>query len=118
MSSEVYVAFSHDSGRWWSCFLHPYIKHCEILIVDKGKYIHYNKTLGEIEIYTSRRMDDILQNSILVHAERSELKGLFSINTCVGHVKQFLGINNPFILTPYQLYKRLTHGKLITKSAS
>jgi hypothetical protein len=31
------------------------------------------------------------------------------LNTCVGHAKQILGINDPLILTPYQLYMRLKH---------
>jgi hypothetical protein len=31
------------------------------------------------------------------------------LNTCVGHAKQILGINDPLILTPYQLFKRLKH---------
>jgi len=35
-------------------------------------------------------------------------RSLFMLNTCVGHIKQAIGIRNPFILTPYQLYKYLT----------
>jgi hypothetical protein len=33
------------------------------------------------------------------------------LNTCVSHTKQILGINDPFILTPWQLLKRLKHVK-------
>lgn len=29
---------------------------------------------------------------------------------CVETIKGFLGISNPFVLTPYQLYKRVKHG--------
>jgi hypothetical protein len=49
---------------------------------------------------------------IVIKAKRKECKrSPIMFNTCVGHVKQILGINNPLILTPYQLYVRLLHEK-------
>lgn len=34
-------------------------------------------------------------------------QGLFGMFTCVKLVKTFLGIRNPFVITPYQLYNYL-----------
>ena len=50
--------------------------------------------------------DDSL-NKRMSKVKKDGKKRLFMLNTCVGHVKQFLGINHPFVWTPYQLYKHM-----------
>lgn len=59
-------------------------------------------------MYTTDNVTDVVENDIIVKAViREPRRCLFMLNTCVGHTKQILGINNPFILTPYQLYRYL-----------
>lgn len=68
----------------------------------------YGKTVGSLDIFTVDDKPFKLDDVIVIKAKRKQCKrNLFMLNTCVGHAKQILGINNPLILTPYQLYKRL-----------
>lgn len=108
MYSSVYVRFRNGGSRWWNRFLHPVINHCELIILDGDKAIHYGKAFDEIELFVTSAEDVIIPDSYLVKARpRTCSKYPFVLNTCVGQVKQFLGIKNPLLLTPYQLYKYL-----------
>ncbi len=112
MSSSVYVVFTNDSGHWWSRFLHPFIRHCYIAIADKGKWLIYAKTMHYVDLFTIDQQPDKIEEVIIVKIDRKTTRqSLFMLNTCVGHVKQILGINRPFIWTPFQLYKYLEKTK-------
>ena len=66
----------------------------------------YEKGITEVKVYTIDEIDDKLGNDRLLRWNTVESEqGLFMLKTCVGHVKQLLDINKPFIWTPYQLYK-------------
>ena len=58
-----------------------------------------------------QQMDKIDEVIIVKIDRKTARQSLFMLNTCVGHVKQILGINRPFIWTPYQLYKYLEKTK-------
>lgn len=108
MSSELYVIFTDDDNHWWSRFLHPVMRHCYVVVADRGRWIVYGKTRHYFDLFTLDGQPFKVADVVIVKAERLEGKrSLFMLNTCVGHVKQLLGINDPFILTPYQLFKRL-----------
>ena len=108
MSSEVYVAFTDDDRHWWSPFLHPTIRHCFVIKAENGRWLVHSKTTKGVEMYTTDSVTDIIESGIIVKAVTSEpRRSLFMLNTCVGHTKQMLGISNPLILTPYQLYRHL-----------
>tara|TARA_R110000822_G_scaffold235507_8_gene366350 strand:- start:139 stop:468 length:330 start_codon:yes stop_codon:yes gene_type:complete len=78
------------------------------MTVDRGRIIVYEKGILEVKVYTIDEFDDKLGNDLLIRWDTVEAKqGLFMLNTCVGHIKQLLGINRPFIWTPYQLYRYL-----------
>lgn len=71
----------------------------------------YGKVVKSLDIFT---VDDkpfkLDENVVVVKVKAKQTKqGLFMLNTCVSHTKQILGINDPFILTPWQLLKRLKH---------
>ena len=72
---------------------------------DRGRIIIFEKGLAEVSVYTIDEIDDIGNNRLLRWNKAESGQGLFMLNTCVGHIKQLLGINRPFIWTPYQLYK-------------
>ena len=66
----------------------------------------YAKTEHYVDVFTIDQQPDKID--IIVKVDRKTTKqSLFMLNTCVGHIKQILGINQPFIWTPYQLYKYL-----------
>ena len=70
----------------------------------------HSKTTKGVEMYTTDDVTHVVENDIIVKAViRESRRGLLMLNTCVGYTKQVLGINNPFILTPYQLYRYLRH---------
>ena len=67
-------------------------------------------TTKGLEMYTTDDVTQVVENDIIVKAViRESRRSLFMLNTCVGHTKKVLGISNPFILTPYQLYRYLRH---------
>ncbi len=106
---SVYVVFEKSNAQhFFKPIIHKYINHC-YLIVPQGRYfIAYNKSVDDIEIYTIDKISDILQNKIVIKVKpKKAKKGILMINSCVGSVKQYLGITNPFIFTPYQLFRSL-----------
>ena len=112
MSSEIYVGFSSGIEHWWTKYLHKEINHCYLMMLDRGRVIVYEKGLTEVMVYTIDEISDKLGNDLLLKWEAAPTRqGLFMINTCVGHIKQILGINKPFIWTPYQLFKYLGRGQ-------
>ena len=110
VSSDCYVVFTIDEGHWWSWILHPTIRHCYVIAPANGKWIVHSKTTKGLEMYTTDDVTQVVENDIIVKAViRESRRSLFMLNTCVGHTKKVLGISNPFILTPYQLYRYLRH---------
>lgn len=109
MFSDMYVVFTNDEGNWWSNFLHPKIKHCYVIVPSQGSWIVHSKTTGKFDLFNACNINGIIEpNSIVIGCkQRPGSRSLLIINTCVGHTKQLLGINKPFILTPHQLYKHL-----------
>jgi len=109
VSSEVYVIFKGDRGRWWSRFLHTKIRHCFIIEPSLGKYIVYEKDADKMMVYNVEHINDIIGPTDITVSYMKEIQTqpLLMLNTCVGYTKQFLGIRNPFIWTPYQLYKHI-----------
>lgn len=89
--------------------LHKEISHCFILIKEGSHWIKYDTNIDTVDICTIKTLDDIITESYkVISVNKSQINGgFFAINTCVGAVKRFIGLRSPFILTPYQLFKRL-----------
>tara|TARA_R110000822_G_scaffold19230_1_gene62883 strand:+ start:112 stop:354 length:243 start_codon:yes stop_codon:yes gene_type:complete len=78
------------------------------MMPDGGRWIIHGKSTRYFDLFTCDEHPFKMEDVIVVKAKRRHSKrGLLMLNTCVGHAKQILGINDPFILTPYQLFKRL-----------
>lgn len=111
---DTYIVFTDDHGYWWSWFLKKSFRHCSVLKPSNGRYIYQSKTYQSYDLFNTIGKNDIIGDSFILvgYKPKTCKRGLFMLNTCVGHCKQVLGINNPFILTPYQLYKymRRTNG--------
>jgi hypothetical protein len=76
------------------------------MMADRGRWLIYGKTMHYVDLFTIDRQMDIVKID-----RKTARQSLFMLNTCVGHVKQILGINRPFIWTPFQLYKYLEKTK-------
>lgn len=109
MSSKVYIVFEDDRVNWWSKFLKKGIRHCFLIKPVPNSYIIYGKSAKSFDLFTVSDQKSIIEGNYIMESYVPEecKRSLFMLNTCVGHTKQILGINNPFILTPYQLLKYL-----------
>lgn len=108
MSSEIYLLFTDDNKHWISKFLHPQINHVEAVVVDGKSIISYAKRYDSVQLLSIKDIGDIISEGYLFKVKpKDKSNGLFMLNTCVGHVKQLLGIRKPFIWTPWQLFKYL-----------
>ena len=116
MSSDIYVVFTQDDGHWWSRFLHESIKHCFVIKPNGQDYIVHGRTTSKFDLFTVTDKNVILSEPfrLMGYKQKSPVRSLLMLNTCVGHTKQLLGIKNPFILTPYQLYRYLRSNYEIT----
>lgn len=109
--SSSYVVFN-KGDHWISRYLHPFISHCFIIKPDRGRWIVCGKSEKSFDLYTIDNHSDILSDSLVIKTQAKESKrGLLMLNTCVGQVKQQLGIRKPFIWTPYQLFRYLNNEK-------
>ncbi len=107
-NDSIYVAFTEGHRHWWTMFLHPTINHCYLVKPDAGRWIIYGKACKAIDLHTIKDINAIIDDSLIVKANsKGAGRSIFMLNTCVGQVKQYLGINKPFILTPYQLLNHL-----------
>lgn len=110
MSSDeyFYVVFTPCGDHWVCKYLHPDFRHCYLIKAEHGRWIVYGKCADGLDLLTLPDFSASDGNKTVVKAEvKDHERGLFMLNTCVGHIKQALGIRNPFILTPYQLYTHL-----------
>ena len=88
--------------------MHPEIRHCYVVIPNDGEWFAVGKSTQGIEFMIVDNITDVVENDILIKSQVNRPKrGLFMLNTCVWYTKQVLGINKPFIWTPYQLYRYL-----------
>ena len=102
------VIYRQSNDHWVSRFLHPDIRHCFLCVASRGQWIIIDYTLDGL-------MVDIVQalpkGVYYQEVSIDKLNLLPVFPTCVGMVKHILGIKNPFILTPWQLLKRIEHGR-------
>lgn len=107
-SDDVYVVFTkaRASGGLFK-YLHPEISHCFVLWNDKGQWFVYDHSINELLVFTVDQPSDIIGQSLVVKTKMNQICWTWGLNTCVSSVKRIIGINNPFILTPWQLYKRI-----------
>jgi hypothetical protein len=107
-SDNVYAVFTPTRDHWWCRFLHQDYGHCYLIKAESEHWIVYGKTTEGLDLMTLPEFSASIEGVILIKARvRDNKRGLFMLNTCVGHVKQAIGIRNPFIFTPFQLYKYL-----------
>ena len=110
---KLYICFTDDDGHWYSKYLKDGIRHCFVIKAYRQHFIIYSRNTKRVELYTLQSIKDIIGSGLVISCdENAGTKSLFMLNTCTGHVKQMLGINKPFIWTPWQLlkYVRRTHG--------
>lgn len=121
--TKGWVVFEHDTSLWWLRFLRRGFRHCYVLLeFSRPDGMHFWLELNPMSNQTyafihnsALEIDYIsyLKKQEYIHIcqfdfEQSPLKcAPFSAFTCVEFVKRILGIHDFFIITPYQLYKKI-----------
>jgi len=106
LDSHVYVVFTKAKNLGWlTPFLHKEISHCYVMWADCDRLLVVDQSVNKTSVFTRDSDSDIIGE--LVRAKVGDGGKLLGLNTCVSSVKRILGITNPFILTPYQLYRTL-----------
>ena len=107
-SDDVYIVFTKAKSEGWMFkYLHPEISHCFVIWNDKGQWLAYDHSINELSVFVIDQISDIISQSLVIKTKMNQICWTWGLNTCVSSVKRIVGINNPFILTPYQLFKRL-----------
>lgn len=104
----AFIVYRSGNDHWISRFLHKDIKHCFVCFISRGYWVSVDYTLNGIIVDVSKSIPDGVYYQ---QVEVDNLRLLPVFPTCVGMVKHIIGVKNPFILTPWQLLKRVEHGK-------
>ena len=114
--ARALVVFHDEGFHVFSPLLEPGYKHCAVIVEQGDYWILFDPQAGlpHIEVIAGIEYDLVshIQNfkgRTVIETSTRELKaeGPLLLNNCVGLVKKILGITNPLILTPYQLWEYL-----------
>ena len=107
----AYVAFGGNVTHWWTKFLKMGFYHCFLIMGNGFDWILIEPVWNYTDLI-------FIRNKNLLHIIKKKgyqllhttphlalnQKGYFRPHTCVEVVKRLLGISNPKIWTPYQLF--------------
>lgn len=121
-----YLCFSDaERNYWWTRFLKDGFHHVKIIRKDCAGYFWMviDPATSHIQVEMIPCVIDGQELSVMDAAgikctiveyrpkiDLNSINFTLSLNTCVDTAKRLVGIQSMFIVTPYQLYKRLTHG--------
>lgn len=115
------VVFHDNSDHWLAGFLRPGFAHCLVCILverdGQAWWLSIDPGKGVPEIAVECGPDGDLRGyyedlgCMVLEVERCAFprppRWSWALANCVGVVKYVLGIRAPFVITPYQLFKRL-----------
>lgn len=106
--SFSYVVFEPAQAHWIRHILDDSIGHCYIIEPLNGKWLIINKSWVGLDFFVVDDISDKIHSKRFIKCQHNNKSSIgFTLNTCVSLVKNRLGIVNPFIQTPKQLYKYL-----------
>jgi len=115
--TAVLVAFSGETDIAWLRVLKPGFRHCFAIIEDPPYWVLYDplshrtnvEVLGDFDTDELERWfrSRNCQTVRTLQFNGPIRKQPFAIFTCVEAVKRIVGIRAPWVLTPWQLYRRL-----------
>ena len=118
--SEAWVVFSKETELWYLRFLKKGFKHCFSIARDDKNWMVLDPLSPHLELavlplprtfdlptWLSSQGLTVIDAPITRGHTKAAPMGLM---TCTEVIKRFLGIHNRWIVTPYQLYKRLQGG--------
>ena len=109
------VFHGRGSGPWARLFGRDGFRHCFVAVAAGDYWITFDALAGtpmlEVVAGTDADLADHYRRLgfavLRTHIRRSNSLWPFMAATCVGAAKKVLGINPPWVLTPWQLYRHL-----------
>ena len=119
--SRALVVFSETDAHIFAKYLRPGFKHCFVVVKSEGYFIRLDYMAGKPALDVVCGSDYDLagfyrrEGLYVVETSRRVRSSFWPLATanCVGLVKTVLGLRAPFVITPYQLYRKLTRGGLL-----
>ena len=112
--TKAIVGFGGEATFWWMRFLKKGFYHCLVALGDGHFWILIDPLVAQIDLIVINRADldlFLAKNGYkTLHVSVKDAKGRrlrLRPYSCVETVKRFLGIQNPSLWTPYQLYRYL-----------
>ena len=110
----AYVAFGGNCTRWWMRFLKKGFYHCALVLGNGRDWILIDPLVHFTDLIILKNapvLKTLKEKGYRVIRTTPQIPDLTPVQfrpmTCVEVVKRFLGINQPKIWTPYQLFKFL-----------
>jgi hypothetical protein len=116
---KAWVVFSGDADLPWLKILKKGYRHCYVLLNDGEHWISLDPLSCHTEIMVHHIAPEFdlsgwlaLRDLTVIPAEIKPKTSQAPIGfySCVEAVKHVLGLHNPWIITPWQLYKKLRKG--------
>lgn len=107
------VIFHGEGKHCLNWLLKSGFQHCAVVLESGDNYIFIDPKNGlpQIQVVSESELNDRLGDpafiTLTVETEEFKTEGPFMLNNCVGLVKKIIGISDPFIITPYQLWRHL-----------
>ncbi len=119
---RLWVAFTGKTDIWYLKFLNKEFRHCFIILDDVNHWITIDPLSSSTEIEVINKKDysqdlpswfqeigfKLVETKFYIPSAKSLPLRLLN---CVEIAKNIIGIQNFFILTPYQLFKFLNQNK-------
>lgn len=102
----VYLVFGNTKVNWWwNRFLKPGYQHCFAFVQHGDKWIRIDGEKESLVVCLDNPVEYVKGHKLVKVVQKTGGRGIFSLSTCVALCKKAIGMRNPFVLTPYQLYK-------------
>lgn len=118
MGRRAWVVFRGDAELWWLRLLRPGFRHCFAILNDGRHWVLVDPLapFTDVEVLDLPAAYDLpgwFREKGMAVAPAPLRRGLsrpapWGPFTCVEAVKRVLGLHAPGVLTPWQLYRRLT----------
>lgn len=125
---RAWVGFADGTELWWLRALKPGFRHCFAIVAEGEHWLLIDPLapLMEVRAFDRGAVPDLpgwFQHRGFLVIEAPVRRGLrrpapWRPFTCVEAVKRVLGLDAPFALTPWQLYRRLTGARSVLSSSA
>ena len=115
---RAWVVFCGQAELWWLRVLRPGFRHCFVALNDGGHWVVVDPLapftdVAVLGLPAEYDLPDWFRGLGMIVVPAPLRRGLtrpapWGAFTCVEAVKRVLGLHAPFVLTPWQLYRRLT----------